>query len=206
MRGGDRDGGPAPGCTWRLRARRDHNPLLRGPTPVERVTVLGIAVLALSLLAAVLFAVVAVGDVARVAAAQQSTQRHQVTATATGSPQRGVLLTGVPVARTESEHVNWYWHGQRHDGRVRLSALSEHGSTATVWVDDAGKLTAPPTSGADVVVARVIVGIGAVIIGIVVLVVALAWRRRWLLCRRMRCWEREWETVGPQWTGRSGRF
>lgn len=168
---------------------------------------LGVVALTLLMLAAVAFAVVAVGSVANGVAARQSTQRHQVVAKAVGAPRRSMPVVGVSaaVAENASQHIRWYFRGKQHDDHVRAGALGASGSTTTIWVDDAGRHTTPPTSTSDVVVARVIVALGAAIVALVVLLAVYGARRRWLMRRRMRSWGAEWETVGPLWTGYSGR-
>lgn len=205
--GGDRGYAPAPSRAWRLRARREGNPLLASPTPLERIVFLGVVALTLLVLAAVAFAVVAVGSVANGVATRQSTQRHQVVATAIGAPQHSMAFAGVSAAaaENESQHVRWYFRGKRHDDRVRAGVVGASGSTTTIWVDGAGNHTTSPTTTTDVAVARIIVGLGAAVIALVVLVAVHSARRRWLMRRRMRNWEVEWETVGPLWTGHSGK-
>ena len=119
----------------------DRNPLRRTLDRVEGVLVSGLAV---AFLAGAPLAAVAAGHAAssygaRAAYAQQAA-RHQVSA---------VLLEDAPTFSYSADQpiVQGEWaapNGARHTGLVPAPPGAADGSTVSVWVDAAGRLTGPP--------------------------------------------------------------
>ncbi|WP_320784587.1 hypothetical protein [Streptomyces sp. CRN 30] len=127
-------------------------------------------------------------------------------------PLRAVLLTGTPQRTTAADSdgrtvakVRW----TASDGTVRTGdtlvpgGLSS-GTTVTVWQDTRGALVPEPTRGAEAAVEAAVFGVAAGL-GFSGVAVAAAFAGRGGLDRhRIALWHREWESVGPRWTQRTG--
>jgi hypothetical protein len=134
----------------------------------------------------------------------QAAARHSVQA---------VLLqpTPPPVLTMASTH----WGGQAwvlarwqapgaapHTAQVLASAGLRAGSLVTVWLDAAGKVTAPPLQPAQVTDRTVAVAAAAPFGLAVALVVALLLAQRAADRRRLAEWDAAWAAIGPHWTRR----
>ena len=81
-------------------------------------------------------------------------------------------------------------------------AYATLGSLTAVWIDKAGRLTAPPLSRTDVV-DRVMEVVAVIAAALVLLLSAISWAASLVMDRyRLARWEAEWLAVEPQWTGR----
>jgi hypothetical protein len=77
------------------------------------------------------------------------------------------------------------------------------GATVPLWVDRSGQTTDAPARGADALRGAASVAVGVLVVGAAVL--GGVWAGvRWGVDRVVMVrWEREWERVEPQWSGRS---
>jgi hypothetical protein len=92
--------------------------------------------------------------------------------------------------------------GSSRTGEIVGRSDAVPGSVVMVWIDKAGRLTAPPLSRTDVW-ERVIEGVAVTAAALILLLSALSWAASALLDRyRLARWEAEWLAVEPQWTGR----
>ena len=177
--------------------RLDRNPLRRGSDRAETV-VLGV-LLAVFLAGAPLAAHAAGSWIytvsAREAQAQQAA-RHQVAAT--------LLQTAAPPSLADAGGVAPYvdarWRapdGQPRTGKLFVPVGAAAGSTVLVWTDQAGQLTDPPLSRAQLAGRAQLAAVGAVT------VLAAAGLVRGLLeRRRLAAWDAEWLANGPRWSPR----
>ena len=92
--------------------------------------------------------------------------------------------------------------GTRHAGTIPMPAGATAGSAVMVWVDAAGRLTAPPLKLSQVRGQAVLAGMLApIVVGFILLCVGqlthsvLGWRR-------LAAWEADWLATEPQWTRR----
>jgi hypothetical protein len=177
------------------------SPLTRGLDRVELASrVLCLLVVLLAVPVALTVAEVA-GTDARQRADEQAVTRSQVPA--------ALLADAVAAAGSEtgtvSTRTDARWHapnGAPHEGLVPTTPEAVAGDTVTIWVDGAGNRVGPPLDTAGVVSAAVSGGlltflvIGSLAVSGHLLVCRSLWRRR------ERRWERAWEFVEPQWSGR----
>jgi hypothetical protein len=91
--------------------------------------------------------------------------------------------------------------GTARTGEVLAPRGSPAGSVVTVWVDAAGRVTAPPPEpgqpGNETVLA-VIIALAAVAVALLAL---LRLSQRFLNWRRLAAWEAAWSVTAPRWTG-----
>ncbi len=92
--------------------------------------------------------------------------------------------------------------GPPRTGEITGRTDAVPGSTMTVWIDNAGRLTAPPLSRANVL-DLVIDAVAVTAAALILLLSALSWAA-WLVLDRYRLarWEADWLAVEPQWTKR----
>lgn len=146
---------------------------------------------------------IAAADATHASLAEQSRDRHRVAA---------VLEHGAPsLSADRGSGVNpdevrapVHWKGtdgREHSAHVVVQPGADRGSTTAVWVDGRDRVTEPPLDGLASAVQTDIMG-GSAAVGLCVLALA-AHRglRAGLDLRRSRRWQREWEQVGPQWSG-----
>jgi hypothetical protein len=134
---------------------------------------------------------------------------HQAEAASGASETRAVLLddTQVGVAADPAIllPVRAMWTdrtGGQRTGVIFVTPSATAGSQVDVWVDADGTATTALSRRGAAVVAGIATGAVVVLGGSMML--AAAWRgvRRVTGARNVRQWEREWERVGPDWTGR----
>lgn len=90
-------------------------------------------------------------------------------------------------------------HGLR-TGMVTVPAGARAGSTVLVWIDAAGRLSAPPVLHSAVEAhAFLAAGSAVVALGVVLLCAGGLVRRAVKKCR-MAAWDTDWQATGPQWT------
>ncbi len=180
---------------------------MRRLVPCERAAVAAVALLGCALVAGAVAAVMLASVSARGLVAHQGGDRYQVTAHVVGSqvadPQ---LAVGVPGAVPYSERLAWTWHGTRHVGREMVTVASTRSATKQVWVDGSGDKATPPMLRSDIATISGLVGVGAGLLALTALGIAIAVLRGWLLRRRLHDWQGEWERIAPLWTGYSGRY
>ncbi|WP_052434700.1 Rv1733c family protein [Streptacidiphilus melanogenes] len=196
-------------ATWRSEAARavaEANPLFR-PDDRRRARLQRsrsrLAATALGLGLAVGIAVAAHGA----AIASEATRHtHAVTATTLVSGMDRSVTRHTPrdeAVAMVSVPARWqYPAGSPHTGGVVVFRHQAAGSRVIVWVDDAGRPSARPASGADQAVFAVLVGLTA-FVGAELLAVCGCWALRVRLDRRAaRAWAKDWARVEPYWSGR----
>jgi hypothetical protein len=204
MRGWRRPGTPIrPKSTWLgrlLRGRRpDRNPLRRASDHAE-TALLG-ALLAV-FLACAPFAAHAAGSWTyaasiREAQAQQAALR-QVPATLLQAAAPWSIGEGGAEAQARWKAPD----GQVRTGQVFVPSGAAAGSTAKIWVNQAGRVTDSPLQHSQVTGRAVVAQVLAVTaLGLVLIIVG--WALRWALDRhRLAAWEAEWLASGPRWSPR----
>lgn len=189
--------------TFRSLIRR----LLLGAGPLKRTTdrlhALSRIVVLAALLAAVPVGCAVGGTVSgllHATAQSQAAARTERTAT---------LLADAPVASSADggdvvARAQWLGpHGRTLSGRVLAPSGATAGSTVTVWVDRAGRITSEPMRSGDIAVQSFTAGLVAAL-GLPCLVLLLHLLAVQLLDRaRFRRWSAEWATVEPLWAGRT---
>ena len=91
--------------------------------------------------------------------------------------------------------------GREHSAQVVVAAGTDRGTAVPVWVDGRERVTEPPLGRLEMTVQTDIMG-GAAAGGLCVLaLVAHRGLRAGLDAHRSHLWQREWEQVGPQWSG-----
>jgi hypothetical protein len=100
-------------------------------------------------------------------------------------------------------HVTWTGpSGGTHEAVIDVPAGARADSTVHVWVDDSGRLTAPPVAAGDAAREGVSLGIFGFLAFTVVTVLSYEAFRCVLDMSRSRSWEDEWAAVEPVWTGK----
>lgn len=178
------------------------NPLRR---PCDRVQSWLNRLLVLLLLLGAPVAALAVGGTVHTsemhAVRAESVQRHEVTARLTADA-HGAMLGGTgedaqraPVRWTEKD-------GTVHTGTALVAPGRQAGTTVRTWVDRNGAVTTAP---AEPMTATVTGWAAGGLAAVAVVGVGLAAREGlgWMIDRhRYAQWDREWELLEPQWTGR----
>lgn len=129
----------------------------------------------------------------------QSAQRHRITARvvadAKGPASAGDTLQRASVRWTDAT-------GAARTGTADVPAGSAEGDTVPIWVNGEGKPTKPPMRRDEALSA----GWFAACLSAAGLVLAYCGARAALVGmlnrRRYACWDAEWETVEPRWSGR----
>lgn len=152
------------------------------------------------LVAAMVAGLIAHGRVAERALAEAQA-RTRVTAT---------VLETSPLVPSDSGYqprvpVEATWvglDGEQRTGRVPVTGGTPAGSEVAVWLDRDGTVVEPPPTGFEVLAAGVLTGVGVLLVGGSVL--ALVWVKveRAIDEANARRWDREWDDIGPKWTGR----
>ncbi|MCD7442294.1 hypothetical protein K4B79_29245 [Streptomyces lincolnensis] len=183
---------------WFWRWRR--NPLRRHSDTVEARIVLvtwTVALLGGLLAGEVAGAVVEDGLAARRAAV------HPVSAVLVEDADKAPSVTSVGSDGTVRATVRWTApDGSTHTAKTRVVAGSDAGTPVTVWSDRTGALVRTPPSATEALVESALTGV-LVAVGTGGAVLGCGWvARHRLNRRRMRDWETEWATVGPEWRKR----
>jgi hypothetical protein len=194
-----------PRVTWLGRLvrglRPDRNPLRRTADRIEAAVIAGLVT---ALLAGAPLAATSAGHWARASglrtARQQEAAWHRVPA---------VLLqdqtTTIDLGYAWQPKVPARWtapDGSQHTGLVAVPSGARAGSTAIVWTDSTGQLTAPPLRHAQADSAAELYAVIAMAVLAAVLACAGVLTRRALDRRRLAAWEADWSATGPQWTSR----
>jgi hypothetical protein len=177
----------------------DRNPLRRRIDRVETGMVAGLIVLFLT--AAPVLTAAAVHWTRTQGLREQRTEAvwQQVAATVQPAPAHTGEFSGWP--GTVLKRARWTApDGQPRSGWAPVSAAAPPGSSVRIWVNRSGSLTGPPLHDrqlhAQMVMAAVLT---ATVLGLMVFLTGGA--ARFLLARRrLAAWDRQWRTVGPQWT------
>lgn len=138
----------------------------------------------------------------RRAAEEIALHRHSVQAVAVGEStfRAGTGLTGRPVSVAP---VTWRDPAHRvHTGRVPVPAVTRHGDTVRLWIDDDGNPASAPPGAAETALNAIGLGAGASAVGVLAAGALTGVRLRSVDRRSAREWEREWESVEPRWSGR----
>jgi hypothetical protein len=93
--------------------------------------------------------------------------------------------------------------GTERRAEVLVAGRRPAGATVPVWMDRSGQTTGAPARGPDAVRDAASGAVGVLVVGAVVLGGVWAGVRRGIDRVVMARWEREWEQVEPQWSGRS---
>jgi hypothetical protein len=171
---------------WPLRAL-GRNPLIRGSDRLEALSLLAVVV-------AALFAIPFAGQIGELTydasmrtVNEQTQTRHSVEAEVVEGS------TGMPADFESSAYVRAQWREgtQERSEMVISPATVQAGASITIWLDDHGKVVAPPLTAADAKVNAM--GVSGTVWATAVLFGALAAfvSRRALDRARARAWERE---------------
>lgn len=180
----------------------DRNPLRRGTDRVQGALRLVMIILVVAVIPAAVAAGRWADHYALHRAQAQMAGDHRVVAVLL----RDAPATGVPDPYTSVETTwvpaRWQPPGQPpRTGEVLAVAGARKGSTVRTWIDPSGAITDPPQDH------RVIVGdvwlavTATLLLSGLLLLAAGELARRMLDRRRLRAWEAEWRTRGPQWSG-----
>jgi hypothetical protein len=187
---------PTLSCRW----------LLLGGGPLRRTTDRLHALSRIVVLAALL-AAVPVGIVVGLALTS-ALHRTADAEAAARSARTATLLSDAGVATSPEDgdvlaSAEWAGlHGRAVTGQVLAPGGAAAGSTVTVWLDRAGRITSPPLADRDIaaegITAGVVAGLGLPVVAGLAHLLAVS-----LLDRaRLRRWGAEWLTVEPLWAGR----
>ncbi len=116
---------------------------------------------------------------------------------------RAAPTAGQGDSAASGPRVEARWHtaqGRTRVGTVQAMIGDRAGTAVRTWLDGSGTPTTPPATPSAIVAIAVSTGVGLMIAVSCLLEIG---RRtgRWLLDRRrLRDWETEWRSVGPQWT------
>lgn len=174
-------------------------PLKRGSDRVQVAARLLLLIVLLAAAPVALAVATAIGSSTRNLADSQAADRRQVDATLLedAPPVRdtadAMARTSVPASWTAPD-------GVEREGAIRVLAAAKAGTTVSVWVDEAGRVTTRPLDRTDVVSRAVTHGL-ATFLGISV----LATLGHLTLCRlldrrRLRRWATDWAVVEPVWS------
>jgi hypothetical protein len=194
------------GNWWARCIRRlgfDRNPLRR---PADRIeSVLRLVILLLVILGVPAAAVATGRTVDHLALRQAQAQRsedHLVRAVLT---EKAVADTSAhPYSNVSMVWVPAYWNapgGSVHRGQVLAPVGARPGSAVAVWTDRSGTITDPPKSHAQICIDVLIAVMCAAELLPIALIGVQCLGCHVLNARRMRTWDREWDVIGPQWSG-----
>ena len=177
--------------------RPDRNPLRRGSDRAETAL---LGVLLAAFLAGAPFAAHAAGSwtyatSVREAQAQQAAT-HQVRAT--------LLQAAAPWSVSEGgAEAQARWKapdGQVRTGQVLVLSGAAVGSTVTIWVNQAGRLTDSPLEPSQVV-GRTNMARGLAVVALAGTLIAIGLAGHWALYRRrLARWDAEWMATGSRWS------
>ena len=179
--------------------RPDRNPLRRRTDRVEALILGGLVAVAA---AGAPVAAVAASDWAhagatRAAHAQQETG-HRVQAVLLAPPR--AVAGGYAVNGMTPASATWTTPGGvRRTGQVSVPADSARGTTITVWTDQAGNVTSPPLTPAQIADQGTFAAL--VTVAAIVLACLLATVTTRLLVNRCRmaAWTADWAVTAPMW-------
>jgi hypothetical protein len=189
---------------WLGRAARgvrpDRNPLRRRLDRVEAFIFGGLVVVAAA--GAPVTATVASdrvhADGARAAQVQQET-RHQVQAVLLASPR--TTISGYTVNGMSPALAQWTAPGgMLRTGQIPVPADSAKGTYLTVWTDQAGNVTGPPMTAAQVATQGTLMALVTVAAIVAACLLAAVATRIVVNRRRMTAWTADWAVTAPMWT------
>jgi hypothetical protein len=188
---------------WTRVTRRlglDHNPLRRR-TDVMEAWLVPAVIAAFLLLGPLVAGVAGLQAHAGNAAVQRAERAWR--------PAPAVLLQAAPGPMMSDNGDNywlewakarWTYGGRTHTGEVPARSGSRAGSTVRVWLDRSGNVQPPPLTAA-AARQRITVTVSFTLASLALLLVGLALLGRNLLDRRrLRDWEADWLSTGPQWS------
>ncbi len=182
--------------------RRDANPLHRG---VDRAEAVVMTMLIAGFVVAWVVAAIFTGrwaDQETLAAEHAERGVHPVWATQLESGAQAASMTELNVAWVPAE---WKLPGGREGrGQIPVALNSRAGQRTMIFVDPQGQEVRPPLDSADVhyqvafTVFSITMAFG-ILFGLAYAGVRLLFNRR-----RMACWQRDWDAVGPTWSRQGG--
>jgi hypothetical protein len=188
---------------WTKVTRRlglDHNPLRRRTDVMEAWLVPAVIVTFL-LLGPLLAGLAGL----RVHAGDTAAQRAQ----RAWRPAPAVLLQAVPGPMMSDNGDNswldwtkarWTYDGRAHVGEIPARSGTRAGTTVRVWLDRSGNVQPPPLTAA-AARQRITVAVSFTLASLALLLIGVALLARTLLDRRrLRDWEADWLSTGPQWS------
>jgi hypothetical protein len=181
----------------------DRNPLRR---PADRIeSVLRLVVLMLVIVGVPAAAVATGRTVDHLAMRQAQAQRSEDHLARAVLTEKAVADTNAhPYSDVLMVWVRAYWKapgGSVHRGQVLAAAGARLGSTVAVWIDRSGTITDPPKSHAEICIDVFIAVMSAAEMLPIALIGLQFLGCHALNARRMRTWDREWDVIGPQWSG-----
>ena len=90
--------------------------------------------------------------------------------------------------------------GATRTGEIPVPADSVRGDAVTIWTDQAGNLTSPPLTPAQVAEQGTFGSVAGVALTVVTLLVAAGITRFLVNRRRMAAWDADWAVTAPMWT------
>ncbi|MDH2387951.1 hypothetical protein QCN29_03935 [Streptomyces sp. HNM0663] len=140
----------------------------------------------------------------RSAAAEQAAARHPVEGRLledAGAPQVSADRGGTAVESWAQ--VRWQEPGGKQtEGLIPVPEDATRGDRAVVWLDEQGRVTQPPDSGADVWASTIVVGTFAAGGAAALATGGRLWQHHAALRRRMAEWEADWAKTEPEWSRR----
>ncbi|WP_035792177.1 Rv1733c family protein [Kitasatospora mediocidica] len=137
-------------------------------------------------------------------ALSESQRLHHVEATVLTPPQKARgSITGVASTGFQAEVAWTYPAGHSVTRAAPVTAQAAPGSTASIWVNRSGDLSAPPRGEADIVADSVLVGLGTLGILSVAGATLLGSQHRSLDRQADSLWQQGWARVEPLWSGRT---
>ncbi|GAA4886933.1 Rv1733c family protein [Saccharopolyspora cebuensis] len=155
----------------------------------------------IALVAVLLLAAIAVGAAAGVAEQQRSSGMRQAERERAVRRQVVADVAEVRSAGTLERSVTVRW-GRPPDERVATVEIpAEAGIPASLplWLDERGRVTAPPLSAAEVARGAGLAGAAVLLGSASVTALLYAGARWWVLRRRLAAWDAEWREIEPRW-------
>ena len=187
------------GRCWTVRAL-GRNPLVRFSDRVEAVLLVLVFVTALAVIPVAGTIGTAVYESRARLYAEQAQTRHTVAATAI-KDSTVILDQDAEVFWTEAR---WRVNGVEHVGSVDSANATKAGDQLDVWVDASGELVAAPTPTSRAGIDAMFAGAGAWLIAMAGVAGLSMFVRSWMIHRRYRAWEREWQALVSDDGGRTG--
>jgi hypothetical protein len=179
--------------------RPDRNPLRRRSDRVEAFIFGGLIVVAAAgaPVAATVAGDRAHADTVRAAQVQQET-RHQVQAKLLAPPR--ATVSGYTINGMAPAMAQWTAPGGvQRTGQIAVPSDSAGGTAITLWTDQAGNVTSPPLTPAQVADQGTLMAFVAAALTIVACLLAAVATRIVVNRRRMAAWTADWEVTAPMW-------
>ncbi|WP_418960952.1 hypothetical protein [Streptomyces tritici] len=138
----------------------------------------------------------------RTLAVEQAATRDRVVAVALADA-RDVAPSAYDSGRGVQVHVPVRWtapDGRQGQGEALVPADLKRGEQTRIWLDERGRVTAPPLDDADIWLGSATIGATATALGAGTAALAGLCVRRLADRRRAAQWEYEWRRTGPDWT------